>query len=473
MENKIIEITVNDGEAHTVKTEEGKRLFDVLSENGFYTASFCGGNGTCGKCKATVNGVDMLSCRTYAEDKMSVTLNSKARDILSESGIKATEKLSGEPVFALDIGTTTIALAVVDTNEKCVVDVFTANNPQAKYGADVISRIGFCADGGLLKLHTSVIEAVNSLLEKASVKYSVASAREMYVAGNTVMLHLFLNTDCSSMGAAPYTPAFLSGREADGSALGITRTRKIYTLPCFASFVGGDIYAGMYAVKKPEIGKYSLLLDLGTNAEIALFSRDEILCTSAAAGPCFEGANIECGMSALPGAVSEFKIDGGAKTVGNEKAVGICGTGLIDIIAELLRSEEIDETGYLEQEEPYVIAENVYITQKDIREFQVAKSAVKSAAEVLLERAGISFDDIETVYLSGGFSSFINIENAAFCGLIPKELSKKCKAIRNSSLYGAFKYSLDPRELTEKCRYIDLMTDADFSEKFMYNINFD
>lgn len=375
-------------------------------------------------------------------------------------------------MFALDIGTTTLALALIDKGEKRVAEVFTANNPQSKYGADVISRIGYCSEGGLSELHACIIEAVNSLLEKAMKKYDIASANDMFVAANTVMLHLFLNTDCSSMGTAPYTPAFLEKRDLNGADISIKRVDKIHTLPCFASFVGADIFAGMYAVEKPQKGKYSLLFDLGTNAEIALFSQDEILCTSAAAGPCFEGANIECGMSAIPGAVSEFKI-GQYKTVGNEKAVGICGAGLIDIIAELLRSGEIDEAGYLEQEEPYVIAPNVYITQKDIREFQVAKSAVKSAAEVLAERAEASFEDIETVYLSGGFSSFINIENASRCGLFPEELSKKCKAVSNSSLYGTVKYALSPRELTEKCRYIDLMTDADFSEKFMYNINFD
>lgn len=423
MENNI-EIIVNDENgSHPVKAVKGERLFDVLRDNGFYTSAFCGGNGLCGKCSVSINGCDVLSCQTYIENDMTVDLKETAGDILSESGIKGTGALSGEPVFVLDIGTTTLALALVDKTKKCTVEVFNANNPQAKYGADVISRIGHCADGELREMHECVVSKINELLEKACEKYSIKCAKDMFVAANTVMLHLFLNVDCSAMGVAPYTPTFLDACELSGESIGIKCVENIHTLPCFASFVGADIVAGMYAVKVPDDGKYSLLFDLGTNAEIALFSKDEIITTSAAAGPCFEGANITCGMSALSGAVSSFKLNGDEKligTVGNSAPIGICGTGLIDIIAELLRNGEIDETGYLEQEDDYYISENVYITQKDIREFQVAKSAVKSAAEVLMERADITCDDIETVYLSGGFSSFINIENASFCGLFPQ-----------------------------------------------------
>lgn len=475
---KIIEIIVNDKSGgHKVLASEGERLFDVLRDNGFYTASFCGGNGLCGKCGVEIIGQKKLSCRTYIEEPLTVNLKEYAENIVSESGITESEILSGEPYFTLDIGTTTLALALVDKTQKCVVEIFNSNNPQSRYGADVISRIGYCADGGLGELHDCLIEAINMLIKKAAEKYKINSVKELLVAGNTVMLHFLMNVDCSAMGTAPYTPSFLDSQEVSGESIGISYVENVRTLPCFAAFAGADIFAGMNAVDIPEDGKYSLLIDLGTNAEIALFSKDEIIVTSAAAGPCFEGANIICGMSALSGAVSSFKLNNGIKeikTVGNNNPIGICGTGLIDIIAELLRNGEIDETGYLKKEKPYNIFGDVSVYQEDIRQFQVAKSAVRSAVEVLLNKTGIGCSDIDTLYLSGGFSSFINIGNAAFCGLFPNELSEKCKPISNSSLLGTVNFALNNFKLkiSENQRYIDLMTDGEFSEKFLGNINF-
>lgn len=476
MENNLIKIVVNN---NLIECKNGESLYKVLTENGIYTSSFCGGNGTCGKCKVTVDGRETLSCRTACYDNMTVELRGENENIQTKSGIEQTHNLKGSPLFCLDIGTTTLALALVDSAEKSVAEVFASNNPQRKYGADVISRIGYCSGGGLNNLHTCLIDEINSLLNKAYKKYGINSAEKLFVAGNTVMTHLFLNVDCSSMGAAPYTPAFLEAKKVSGGDLNLNGISNVYTLPCFASFVGGDIAAGIYDVKIPEDNKYALLIDLGTNAEIALFSKDVIYCTSAAAGPCFEGANITCGMSALSGAVSSFKLLNGEKTVetvNNAPAIGICGTGLIDIIAELLAAEEIDETGYLECEEPFNIANDVYLHQKDIREFQTAKSAVKSAAEILIDKAEITFDDIEALYISGGFSSFINVENAGICGLLPLALLKKCRAIENSSLGGTVKYALgnfNPESLMAAVRYIDLTTDPDFSEKFVENISFE
>lgn len=479
MENNVNFTIICGDKKDTVFAPDGKRLFDFLTENGYYTASFCGGNGLCGKCLVTVDGKEELSCRTDIKDGMTVLLPFKAQGVSSKSGIYETHEAPKKPFFALDIGTTTLALALADSDSGAVSEVFVCDNPQTAYGADVISRIGVCRNGGLEKLHSCLIKSVNSLLNKACEKYGIFCVDNLIVSANTTMLHLFLNVDCSLMGEAPYTPSFLDGQSVSGESIGIMKVRKIETLPCFSSFVGADIAAGLLSLKKPKNEKWNFLFDLGTNAEIAMFSSDKVICTSAAAGPCFEGANITCGMSATPGAVSSFKLLDGKKqieTVGGEKAVGICGTGLIDIIAELLKCAEIDETGYLENEEPYEIADTVYLYQKDIREFQVAKSAVKSAAEILMKRAGVTEADVETVYLSGGFSSFINTANASACGLFPFISDEKCCAVMNTSLAGALKYGVNPAgldKIMKNFQYIDLNADTDFSNSFIENINFD
>ena len=205
-----------------------------------------------------------------------------------------------------------------------------------------------------------------------------------------------------------------------------------------------------------------------------LYNKNTLYCTSAAAGPCFEGANITCGMSATYGAIYSFSDNGSFKTVNENSAKGICGTGLIDIIAVLLEKGIIDETGYMECEE-YFIADTVKLTQKDIRQFQLAKSAVYSGISALLKEKSISFSDIEKLFISGGFSAQINIENAVEIGLLPKELKGRCKQINNSSLLGTVKYACEQNNLSvylKNAEYIDLSVNSHFSELFIENMEF-
>ena len=295
---------------------------------------------------------------------------------------------------------------------------------------------------------------------------------DMLVSGNVTMLHTFFGIDCSSIGVAPYTPAFLDGRTVSGEKIGLN-VGTVTALPSVHSFVGADIVAGLNYVGLPKNGKYNLLVDLGTNAEIVLFDESSALCTSAAAGPCFEGANISCGMSATEGAVYEYA-QGKIKTVGNVRPKGICGTGLVDVVAELIKIGTVDETGLMECES-LEIADGVEITQADIREYQLAKSAVCAAIITLVKQKSITFDNIETVYISGGFSAKINIENATATGLLPRELKEKCVAVNNSSLLGTVKYASEKNDLslfTENAVYVDLAASTDFSELFIKNMMF-
>jgi len=236
--------------------------------------------------------------------------------------------------------------------------------------------------------------------------------------------------------------------------------------------------AGMNLTSLPDENKYYLLIDLGTNAEVVLYNNKKALCTAAAAGPCFEGANISSGMSGSEGAVNSFDIVKGENkftTIGNKKAIGICGTGLIDIISALRREEIIDDTGFMEEDE-FTISEGVTLNGRDIRQFQLAKSAVLSAVETLAEIEGIELENVDKLYISGGFSSHINIDNAVYVGLLPKALKEKCVPLNNSSLLGSIKYALENNDLScfiKNTEYIDLSAHPSFSERFMDNMYFE
>lgn len=448
-----------------ISAHEGALLSDIIMQSGGRVAHPCGGKGICKKCLVSVNGRPELSCQYAIRSDISVTLCEE--EIVSVTGAAETAEKTENLCLALDIGTTTLALALVSRDTGNVIKTAARTNPQRVFGADVMSRIEYCTRNGIAALQRPLTDVVNYMIAELG-----AQKCDMLVAGNVTMLHTLLGVDCSSIGAAPYTPAFLESRAVSGDELGLNAARVI-TLPSVHSFAGADVVAGMNFVGFPTAGKYNLLIDLGTNAEIALFDEASALCTSAAAGPCFEGANISCGMSATEGAVYSYH-DKKAQTIGNVPAKGICGTGLIDIIAELLHNGTVDRTGFMECE-VFPIAEGVEITQADIREYQLAKSAVYSATLTLMKQKNITADDISAVYVSGGFSSGINIQNAAATGLIPKELEDKCIAVGNSSLLGTVKYAAEKNDLsaiTLNADYTDLSSSVDFSEEFIKNMMF-
>ena len=431
----------------------------------------CGGRGTCGKCRVTVNGREELACRYTVESDVDVQADAPS-EILSESGTEESGRLTEHLCLALDVGTTTLALSLISLDEGQVVRTVTATNPQRAFGADVITRIDYCQRHSVEPLHLALIGEINRMI--ASLK--IADADTLYAAGNATMLHTLFGIDPSPIGVAPYTAAFLDGKEIDASELGLLGVRRVISLPSIASFVGADIVAGLHRIGPPKGEKYNLLIDLGTNAEVVLYSARGGLATAAAAGPCFEGASISCGMSATEGAITAFTSVNGiphCQTVGGLPPRGICGTGLVDVIATLLELEIIDETGYMEED--YPICEGVYLSPEDVRQYQLAKSAICSAILSLMRIEGIGFDEIETMYIAGGFSARINLPNAVRAGLIPRALADRAVSLLNTALQGTVKYACEGGDLTrftKRIRYVDLSADAGFSNLFMENMMF-
>ncbi len=446
--------------------EKGEALSRILIEHNKRAEHPCGGRGVCKKCTVFVDGRKELSCQYKVSKDIEVVLPDE-KGIFSLTGAEDTENHTENMCYVLDIGTTTLVLSLVSLDEKKIVKTVSRTNPQRIFGADVISRIDYCKKNGVNELQSVLTDELNKMIESLGAP----DVPKMYVSGNTTMLHIFLGVSPASMGSAPYSPVFLESKKIKSHA--IKGIEEAETLPSISAFVGADIVAGLGYISPPSQGKYNLLVDLGTNAEIVLYSEDKLFCTSAAAGPCFEGANISCGMSAVEGAIYSYG-KGKIKAIGDVPPKGICGTGLIDIIAELVTDGTVDKTGFMECEE-IEITENVSVTQNDIRQFQLAKSAVYSAVISLIKKADITFEHIEKMYISGGFSAELNILNAVKTGLIPEELKDKCESIKNSSLLGAVKYATEKNSLssfTEKAEYTDLSSDKYFSDLFIENMIF-
>lgn len=462
--NDQVKVTINGS---VVLAAAGTTLSDLLD-----IEKPCGGHGTCGKCKVKVNGREELACRYVLQSDVEVETYEKS-EILSLTGTVESGRLTDHLCLCLDVGTTTLALALVSLDEKQTVRVITSTNPQRIFGADVITRIEHCQKSSVKELHDVLIREVNRMIEALDV----GAIDRMYVAGNVTMLHTLFGVDCTSIGVAPYTPAFLESKKTTAQEIGIRGVQEVVSLPSISSFVGADIVAGLYLLGMPKDGNYNLLVDLGTNAEVVLYSKGQGVATAAAAGPCFEGANVSCGMSATKGAICAFRLTDGCselETIAGERAVGICGTGLIDCISELLKNGIIDETGYMDED--YVLADGVFLAAEDVRQYQLAKSAVYSAIRSLMETEGIGFEEIEALYISGGFSARINVANAVSTGLLPKELAVRTVALSNTSLQGTIQYACeggDLEALLQKIRYVDLSANPYFSELFVENMMFE
>lgn len=457
---------IQNGKNRIIHAVKGEYLSSVLMKNGFAAEHLCGGKGMCRKCTVLVDGEAQLSCQYVISSDITVILQS-AEEIVSFHGACETGKLTENVCFALDIGTTTLALALVSLDENRIIRVLTETNPQRVFGADVLSRIEYCRQNGVSLLQKTVIDEINRMTDEFDV-----TAEKLYVSGNTTMLHLFFGEDCTSLGVSPYTPVFLGSRRVSADELSVKNVSEIISLPNISAFAGADIVAGLNYVGFPQTEKYNILIDLGTNAEIVLFSRKKILCTAAAAGPCFEGANISCGMSASDGAIYSYK-NGNPGIIGNVSAKGICATGLIDIIAELVRDEIIDETGYIYCEK-YEVSENIYITREDVRQYQLAKSAVYSALITLLKTGNLSFSDIEKVYIAGGFSDKLSIPDAIATGLLPLELQSKYVTLNNTSLLGTVRFACEQNDLSfaDVAEFADLAENPVFTELFIENMKF-
>jgi uncharacterized 2Fe-2S/4Fe-4S cluster protein (DUF4445 family) len=389
--------------------------------------------------------------------------------------------------LAADIGTTTLVLNLVNLNTGKKIDSVVANNNQMKYGADIISRISFAYmdSKNLEKLRQAIVGDLSRMIKKllSDNKTEPNYVYEIVLAGNAPMNHFLLGVPVNSLAVAPFHTVFSSLPELSAQQVGlpIHPNGKVCVVPNIKSFVGGDITAGILAADLAGKKGNILFIDLGTNGEIALKKGQKIIATSTAAGPAFEGMNISSGMLAVPGAIfkAEQKKHLSLHTIGGKPPSGICGTGLIDLVAIFLNSGRITTTGVIKtQNKKIPVTKNISLTQKDIREIQLATAAIKSGTQLILEKFGLKKGELASIYIAGAFGNYLNIRNAMTLGLLPPIDANKIFFIGNSSLAGAKVLLLSEpakfkaRTLAKKIQYISLATDPKFQETFISALDF-
>lgn len=504
----------------------------------------CGGKGTCGKCKVTVTKPyykDVLACRTRICDGMEIIVGRKESTgtkedsmvvltnggnvsekfnehvnrnvVLKEETVNESEKVESNAgtLAACDIGTTTVVCYLIDKETGQIISTRSSANPQRSFGADVLSRIEAAgrieasSEPGLKIMQTQIVSLLNGFISEMFTECGRTKVSRFSVAGNTVMCHLLMGISPEKLGKAPFMPDEYFGREFNPLDIGIENCQTMIIFPAVSGFVGGDITAGMMeTVNRNEL---TLYLDIGTNGEMALGKGDRYVCCATAAGPAFEGAQIELGMPASKGAVDKVWLEGRRikySVIGNDRPVGLCGSGLIDALAVLLKAGIIDENGTIlsgqelpilfrsyvfeveaeetaQSTEPSLavhIAPGVYITQEDIRKLQLAKGAIAAGIEVLFKEYGCKPCDLDILTFAGGFGNYIDKASAAAIGLFPQELLDKAKEVGNAAGNGAVSAALSQEaweralEISKDMRYIELASYPHFNEMYVEHMNF-
>lgn len=405
--------------------------------------------------------------------------------------------------LAVDIGTTTVKINLVDLNTGEIVASRGEYNLQQKYGDDVINRIVYSVDmeNGLKELQDAVLGSINSLVEKMLTDLNIDRDKvySCMVAGNTTMIHLFMGIPANHIRLEPYIPAASLPYPVKGGDIGLIMNPNgyIYTLPAVGSYVGGDITSGVLATRLAQKEQISLLIDIGTNGEMVLGNRDWQISCACSAGPCFEGGGIKYGMRAMDGAID--KIETGpdheitVSTINDKKPVGVCGSGLIDIIATFVKSEIINRTGHFnknishprlrEGEEGYEFVlvwgrdsghgNDITILETDILNLIRAKAAIYGGIRVLMKHVGMEFDAVGEILIAGGFGNSLNIKDSITIGMLPDVPLEKYRYVGNSAIKGA-QMSLtsihafeEVKEMSKGMTYLDLSVGNEFMEEFV------
>ena len=518
-----VPVKVKDGKkTYSLMVKEKESILDALMAVESSYTSVCGGTGKCDKCKIRIIEGSLpitsfdercfskdkletglrLACKAYPTEPLTIELNFKGE---ADFMVVTDYAKSAEPVkiktdskdvygIAVDIGTTTIAIQLLNLQSGENILTHTTINHQRNFGADVISRIKASVEGKKEELQNSIRKDLNEGIRYVVSQSGVPKEKvtEVAIAGNTTMTHLLMGYECKSLGEYPFTPVNIELIESSYEKIvGNTfLNARVRVLPGISTFVGGDIVSGLYSCNVDEKESYSLLIDLGTNGELALGNKEELMTTSTAAGPAFEGGNIEWGVGSIQGAITGVRITEEGPvicTIGDKEPTGICGTGVIEMVAELIRTELVDETGCLDDDyfsDGYPLAktadgDEIVFTQQDIREIQLAKAAVRAGIETLVLRYGIEKDEITQVYLAGGFGFKLDCQKAIEIGMIPEEFAGKIEAVGNSSLGGAVKCLLSEdgweriSAMGSGAKEINLSADKDFNEFYMEYMYFE
>lgn len=539
----MIKVLFHHGGQETIaNVSEDDDLLTVARQAGVILESPCNGNGTCGKCKVKILsplGEDeiVLACHTKVDRDIVVEiikrfdsgeLQIKQDGLVSSSGIDSIISKKYLPHrdvthvyrktaligieqgntetemygLAIDIGTTTLVVSLVNLLTGEELAATGALNPQSRLGQDVLSRIRYASkEQGLIEMNHLIIEELNRMIRQVTVDAALSTHHvyELVLSGNTCMLHLAVKANPRALGKYPYTPVIRGGNSIPANNLGLYAipSAEAYLPPIISAYVGGDITSGILVSCLAEREDTNLFIDIGTNGEIVLATGGKLVATSTAAGPAFEGMNISCGMRAAPGAIEGFSLTAdGERTlqnIGDQAAVGICGSGLLDIIAALIHNGVIASNGKFNKtmnenlsalltqvngKTVFSVAEGVYLSQPDIRQVQLAKGAIRAGIEALLAYQHVTVADVDRVLIAGSFGYHLNPNSLIEIGLLPETLRDKIEFLGNTSKTGAQGFLLNQgsrlaiAQIVEKIAVLELSTVDNFDRLFVKCLEF-
>ena len=509
--HRLFKVRIHKGEELiTLQAKRGTDLLEFLRSHGYPIEAPCSGSGRCGKCK-----VKLLEQR-YTIDSREASFLSEAdkrdgiilacyheidRDIDVVQKLEAVEtEIEGDYMsfqisspkgkilplvlkefgIAVDIGTTTLVVSLIDLATQKTIGTKKTLNPQKAYGADVISRILYVTEhrnGVLGRVIREKIEALILELLQEADKHET-DIKEIVISGNTTMIYRLLDMDPSAIAVSPFETVDMGVKECKAAEIFTEHvTAEVTLLPYRSAYVGGDIISGLYAYDIAFKKENILYVDIGTNGEMVLKTPNRLISAATAAGPAFEGANIKNGMGSVSGAICEVALSEegySIKTLGSAEPIGLCGSAIVDVTAVLMEQGFIENTGYMQDR--VNISGDIWFYPEDVRQVQLAKGAITAGIDVLLMEAGLTYQDIDAFYIAGGFGSHLNIKNSSAIGLIPKALADRIVLVGNASLAGAVRFILEKeglaqvKALVEQCEYLELSSDLRFNEFFIENM---
>lgn len=522
------------GDKEIENIDISKSILEILVSHKIFINNPCNGKGICGKCKIKIiNGkVSLftsteqkflsekeikegirLACLTYLYGSATIEIIDKEKrgDVLVDSFTRdfVKDNMMNGLGIAVDIGTTTVVAELIDLSNGSAIANASMINPQKQYGLDVLTRITYeneNGDEGIRNLKDAIIDGLNVLLHNLinKTKRKNDEIRKIVISANCTMMHMLLGIDARSIGRYPYKPAFVESKIVNARALGLDVGDETICicLPHVSSFIGADIVSGIYVCDLKKIKGNVLFIDIGTNAEIVLNANGRLISCSCAAGPALEGMNISQGMRAENGAIEDVVIDGdnvSVKTIGNEKPEGLCGSGILAVIKELIRNKIIKKNGafikkedledgdfrinriqIIDKKKEYVIDREakVSITQSDIRQVQLAKGAILSGFVALLNKCNIDMVSLDKVLVAGQFGAHLPAESIVGVGILPKEIKDKISYVGNVSKAGAYitlmsKNALkEMDDLSKEVEYLELADTDDYEKIFVKSMEF-
>jgi len=518
---------VFEPDGREISIHQGATLVDAAGQAGIVLNTSCGGRGTCGKCAVLLgpSGRRVLACQYTIQSDLAVTVPAEARFYahkILQHGLDGTTGLQRTIVdkyraiagptpicgITVDIGTTTVVAGLVDLADGRSVATRAMLNPQTRFGDDVVTRISYAeSEAGLARLRAVIVDGINELIEGVcrDAGIDADAIYEASIVGNTTMNHIFLGFPVRQLGQAPYHAHSVDAHDLSPSSLGLRMNAagNVHTCENVAGFIGSDTTAAALAVDMDSASQRTLLVDIGTNGELVLGTSGQLYAASCAAGPALEGARIRCGGRAAEGAIEAVVIDNddiALDVIGDIQPHSICGSGLIDAVAVLSQLGVVDATGRfadvaevrsrcsapvasrlieLEGQPAFRLSDEgragqvaVVLTQKDIREFQLAKGAIQAGTRLLLAKMGIDGEDLERVLLAGAFGNYIRPASAVRVGLLPNVPLERIHFVGNAAASGARMLLLSDESrttaaaLARSIQYVEIAHESRFSEVF-------